>query len=120
MTNNLYDPAAMLEAEALNHRAWCDPSQCCLTPAITPLWAPPVMFHQTTYNASYAGENFKATITEYLEPGASEQKPLICLTPCDSSRDISSITAAIMDKWDALEPSDFIAETNPQLVHSSH
>ena len=50
MPDNLYDPAAMLEAErltleslpdsALFHRAWCDPNECYLTPAGTPLNAP--------------------------------------------------------------------------------
>lgn len=76
MTNDLYDPAAMLEAErltleslpdsALFHRAWCDPNECYLTPAGTPLNAPAAAIHQKTFTATFAGETFRAILSLYV------------------------------------------------------
>ena len=118
MKTNLLEPVSTqdsqlnrdsLPAEAVNHRAWCDPSECCLTPAITPLWAPPAMFHRTIFNGSYAGENFKATITQYIEADAHAQKPVIVLVPAENN-DLTAIIPDLMDQWNTLDPLTFIAK----------
>lgn len=62
--SNLNDPAAMLEAEALTHRPWCDPSQRCLTPAITPLGAPPIQQRVTTLRQGIGALPFSNNIHE--------------------------------------------------------
>lgn len=64
MTNDLYDPATMLEAEALNHRAWCDHNECCLTPAVTPLGAPPIQQRVTTLRQGIGALPFSNNIHE--------------------------------------------------------
>ncbi|MDU1224791.1 hypothetical protein [Varibaculum cambriense] len=116
MKTNLLEPVSTQEtsrdslpADALKHCAWCDPSECCLTPAVTPLDAPPAMFHRTIFNGSYAGENFTATITQYIEADASEQKPIIVLIPAEKS-DLTGIIPELMDQWNTLDPLTFITK----------
>ena len=124
MKTNLLEPVSTqdsqlnrdsLPAGALNHRAWCDPSECCLTPAITPWWAPPAMFHRTIFNGSYAGENFTATITQYIEADASEQKPVIVLVPAENS-DLTGIIPELMDQWNTLDPLTFITRHRAAIM----
>lgn len=84
MKTNLYDPTNLLEAyrltceslpaEALNHRAWCNPSECHITPAGTPCGDTPAAIHKKTFTANNTGKEYRATITQRIEAGASEQE----------------------------------------------
>ena len=56
MKTNLYDPTNLLEAyrltceslpaDALKHRAWCDPNECYIAPAGTPCGDTPAAIHK--------------------------------------------------------------------------
>ena len=141
MTNNLYDPAAMLEAErltlenlpdsALFHRAWCDPNECYLTPAATPLNAPAAAIHQKTFTATFAGETFRAILTQYIASEASEleKEPTIHFEADGGGEIAACIIPALADQWNAalcstipegargaLDPLDYIADEIKQAA----
>lgn len=141
MTNNLYDPAAMLAAErltlenlpdsALFHRAWCDPNECYLTPAGTPLNAPAAAIHQKTFTATFAGETFRAILSLYVSAEASEleKEPTIHFEADGGGEIAACIIPALADQWNAalcstipegargaLDPLDFIADEIKQAA----
>ena len=141
MNNNPYDPTALLEAErltlenlpvgALNHRAWCDPNQCYLIPAGTPLNAPVAAIHQKTFTATFAGETFRAILTQYVSAESSEleKEPTIHLEADGGGEIAACIIPALANQWNAalcltipdgargeLDPLDFITDEIKQAA----
>lgn len=107
---DLFDRAALLKAEkltrlslpaeALNHRAWCDPAMCCLIPFDGGTMAEACAIHQRTFNTSYKGVTVSATVSELVSASATtlEREPTVSFSTESGGEPPISVITPLLER----------------------
>lgn len=107
---DLFDRAALLEAErltrlslpadALEHRAWCDPARCSVIPFDAGTMGEAAAIHQRAFNATFKGETVTATVSELLTANATplELEPTVSFTTETGGEPPVSVIAPLLER----------------------